>query len=182
MELYIGIGVTVIVLLFIFIIYNSLVKLNNRVKEAFATMDVYLKKRWDLIPNIVDTVKGYASHEKEVIDSITSSREKLLGANSASEMAEANQELTSALNNLLVIVENYPDLKANQNFMELQAQLEGTENRIATERMKYNEAAKAFNTGIRRFPDNIVASIFGFERKGYFEAQAGAETAPKVEF
>ena len=149
------------------------------------------QRRADLIPNLVATVKGYAAHESETLESVVAARAKATQvtvdpANLTPEALEqfntAQGELSSALGRLLLIQENYPDLKANQNFMELQAQLEGTENRIATERMKYNEAAQAFNTGIRRFPDNIVASIFGFEKKGYFEAQAGAETAPKVEF
>jgi LemA protein len=139
----------------------------------------------------VATVKGYAEHESSTLENVVAARAKAtqvtvdptnLTEEAIAKFNEAQGELSTALGRLLLIQENYPDLKANQQFMELQAQLEGTENRITTERMKYNEAAKYFNTGIRQFPDNIVASLFGFEKKAYFEAQAGAETAPKVEF
>jgi LemA protein len=149
------------------------------------------QRRADLVPNLVATVKGYAAHESETLENVVAARAKAtqvtvdptnLTSEAVAQFNQAQGELSSALGRLLLIQENYPDLKANQNFLELQAQLEGTENRIATERMKFNDAVKSFNTGIRRFPDNIIASIFGFEKKGYFEAQAGAETAPKVEF
>ena len=137
------------------------------------------------------TVKGYAEHESATLENVIAARAKAtqmtvdpanLSEEAIAKFNEAQGELSTALGRLLLIQENYPDLKANQQFSELQAQLEGTENRIATERMKFNDAAKVYNTMIRKFPDNIIASIFGFEKKGYFEAQAGAETAPKVEF
>lgn len=185
--------IAVLVAAFVWVknVYNQMVVSDENVQAAWSQVENVYQRRADLIPNLVATVKGYASHESETLESVVAARAKATQvtvdpANLTPEALEqfntAQGELSSALGRLLLIQENYPDLKANQNFMELQAQLEGTENRIATERMKYNEAAQAFNTGIRRFPDNIVASIFGFEKKGYFEAQAGAETAPKVEF
>ena len=171
--------------------YNKMVTADEGVQAAWAQVENVYQRRADLIPNLVATVKGYAQHESETLENVVSARAKatqtLVDPSDLSEEAiarfnEAQGELSSALGRLLMIQENYPDLKANQNFSELQAQLEGTENRIATERMKFNETARAYNTLIRKFPDNIIASMFGFEKKGYFEAQAGAETAPKVEF
>ena len=172
-------------------VYNRMVVSEESIEAAWSQVENVYQRRADLIPNLVSTVKGYAAHESETLEGVVAARAKATQvtvdpANLTPEALEqfnaAQGELSSALGRLLLIQESYPELKANQNFLELQAQLEGTENRIATERMKYNEAAKYFNTGIRQFPDNIVASIFGFEKKGYFEAQAGAETAPKVEF
>ena len=171
--------------------YNNMVVSDENVQAAWAQVENVYQRRADLIPNLVSTVKGYAEHESETLESVVSARAKPtqvtvdptdITPEAISQFNAAQGELSTALGRLLLIQENYPDLKANQNFLELQAQLEGTENRIATERMKFNEAAKAFNTGIRKFPDNIIASMFGFEKKAYFEAQAGTETAPKVEF
>ena len=171
--------------------YNNMVVSDENVQAAWAQVENVYQRRADLIPNLVATVKGYAAHESETLESVVSARAKAtqvtvdptdITPEAISQFNAAQGELSTALGRLLLIQENYPDLKANQNFLELQAQLEGTENRIATERMKFNEAAKAFNTGIRKFPDNIIASMFGFEKKAYFEAQAGTETAPKVEF
>ena len=171
--------------------YNNMVVSDENVQAAWAQVENVYQRRADLIPNLVSTVKGYAEHESETLESVVSARAKAtqvtvdptdITQEAISQFNAAQGELSTALGRLLLIQENYPDLKANQNFLELQAQLEGTENRIATERMKFNEAAKAFNTGIRKFPDNIIASMFGFEKKAYFEAQAGTETAPKVEF
>ena len=164
---------------------------DENVQAAWAQVENVYQRRADLIPNLVATVKGYAEHESATLENVTAARAKAtqitvspedLTEESIARFNEAQGELSSAIGRLLMVTENYPDLKANQNFLDLQAQLEGTENRITTERMKFNEAAKQFNTEIRRFPDNIVASMFGFEKKGYFEAQARAETAPKVEF
>lgn len=172
-------------------VYNQMVVSDESVQAAWSQVENVYQRRADLIPNLVATVKGYAAHESETLESVVAARAKAtqvtvdptdLTPEALEKFNAAQGELSSALGRLLLIQENYPDLKANQNFSELQAQLEGTENRISTERMKYNDAAKAFNTGIRRFPDNIVASIFGFEKKGYFEAKAGADTAPVVEF
>ena len=171
--------------------YNNMVVSDENVQAAWAQVENVYQRRADLIPNLVSTVKGYAAHESETLESVVSARAKAtqvtvdptdITPEAISQFNAAQGELSTALGRLLLIQENYPDLKANQNFLELQAQLEGTESRIATERMKFNEAAKAFNTGIRKFPDNIIASMFGFEKKAYFEAQAGTETAPKVEF
>ena len=172
-------------------VYNKLVSADEIAQSMWSQVENVYQRRADLIPNLVATVKGYAAHESETLESVVAARAKAtqvtvdpsnLTAESVAKFNEAQGELSTALGRLLLIQENYPDLKANENFRDLQAQLEGTENRIATERMKFNQAVKDFNTSIRRFPDNIIASVFGFEKKGYFEAQAGAETAPKVEF
>ena len=171
--------------------YNSFVKLRNKGDEAEAGIDAHLKERADLIPNLVETVKGYAEHEQETLEGVIAARSKAtqitvdpdqLSEESIAAFQEAQGEIGAALGRLLAISENYPDLKANRNFSELQAELAGTENRIATERRKYNEVAKAYNTMVRRFPRNVIASMFGFGQKGYFEAADGAAEAPKVEF
>lgn len=172
-------------------VYNKLVSADEIAQSMWSQVENVYQRRADLIPNLVATVKGYAAHESETLESVVAARAKAtqvtvdpsnLTAESVAKFNEAQGELSTALGRLLLIQENYPDLKANKNFRDLQAQLEGTENRIATERMKFNQAVKDYNTNIRRFPANIIASAFGFEKKGYFEAQAGAETAPKVEF
>ncbi len=172
-------------------VYNKLVSADEIAQSMWSQVENVYQRRADLIPNLVATVKGYAAHESETLESVVAARAKAtqvtvdpsnLTAESVAKFNEAQGELSTALGRLLLIQENYPDLKANENFRDLQAQLEGTENRIATERMKFNQAVKDYNTNIRRFPANIIASAFGFEKKGYFEAQAGAETAPKVEF
>ncbi len=171
--------------------YNNMVAADESVQEKWAQVENVYQRRADLIPNLVATVKGYTEHEASTLEGVVEARAKAtqvtvdpenLSEEAIAKFNEAQGELSTALGRLMMIQENYPDLKASQQFSELQAQLEGTENRIATERMKYNEAAKAYNTYIRKFPANLVASMFGFEKKGYFEAQAGAETAPKVEF
>lgn len=171
--------------------YNNMVTEDENVQNAWAQVENVYQRRADLIPNLVATVKGYAEHESATLENVIAARAKAtqmtvdpanLSEEAIAKFNEAQGELSTALGRLLLIQENYPDLKANQQFSELQAQLEGTENRIATERMKFNDAAKVYNTMIRKFPDNIIASIFGFEKMGYFEAQTGAETAPKVEF
>ena len=172
-------------------VYNGLVTLDENTQSAWSQVENVYQRRADLIPNLVATVKGYAAHESETLENVVAARAKAtqvtidpssLSAEEVAKYNEAQGELGNALGRLLLIQENYPDLKANQNFRDLQAQLEGTENRIATERMKFNQAVKDYNTSIRRFPNNIIASMFGFEKKGYFEANSGAENAPKVEF
>lgn len=172
-------------------VYNQIVVSDEYVQSMWAQVENVYQRRADLIPNLVSTVKGYAAHESETLESVVAARSKAtqvtvdpsdLTPEALARYNAAQGELSNALGRLLMIQESYPDLKANQNFLELQAQLEGTENRIATERMKFNDSVKSFNTGIRRFPDNIIASMFGFEKKGYFEAQEGAQTAPAVEF
>lgn len=171
--------------------YNSLVKADEQVKAAWSQVENVYQRRADLIPNLVATVKGYAEHESETLESVVEARSKAtqvtvdpdkLDAEQIMEFQKAQGELSQAIGRLVMLRESYPDLKANQNFRDLQAQLEGTENRISTERMKFNETSRAYNTMVRSFPKNIIASMFGFETKGYFEASEGAETAPKVEF
>ena len=190
---YIVIIVIAVIVLGVFIwvknTYNGLVKSEEGVDAAWAQVENVYQRRADLVPNLVATVKGYAAHESETLESVIAARSRAtqvtvsdLSEENIEKFNKAQGELSSALGRLLMITENYPDLKANENFRDLQAQLEGTENRIATERMKFNETARAYNTKVRSFPANIIASMFGFEKKGYFEAQEGAETAPKVEF
>lgn len=171
--------------------YNGLVKADEQVSAAWAQVENVYQRRADLIPNLVATVKGYAEHESSTLESVMAARARAtqmtvdasdLNAESIAEYQDAQGELSQALGRLLMITENYPDLKANQNFRDLQAQLEGTENRIATERMKFNESARAYNTMVRSFPKNIIASMFNFDTKGYFKAEEGAETAPEVKF
>lgn len=171
--------------------YNNMVKLDEGVQAAWSQVENVYQRRADLIPNLVATVKGYAAHEQETLEGVISARSKAtqitvdpenLTPEELSKFQKAQGELGSALGKLLAITENYPDLKANTNFLELQSQLEGAENRITVERQKFNETARVYNTTIRQFPKNIVAGMFGFEKKPYFEAQVGAEQAPKVEF
>jgi LemA protein len=162
--------------------YNRMVTEREGVDKAWAQVENVLQRRGDLIPNLVETVKGYAAHEKEVFESVADARGRLAGATSPQEAAAANAGLTSALGRLLAIAENYPQLKANENFIRLQDELAGSENRIATERMRYNEAVRAYNTLIKRFPANFIAGLFGFGEREYFEAEAGAREAPKVKF
>jgi len=162
--------------------YNSLVTLDESVKGAWAQVENQLQRRYDLIPNYVETVKGYASHEKEVLLKVTEARAKVGGASTVSEKMEANNQLTSALGRLLLVVERYPDLKANTNFIRLQDELAGTENRIAVERRRFNEMVKTYNIKIRHFPTNIIAGMFGFEKATFFEVPKERQEAPKVKF
>ena len=162
---------------------NELVVQKNAIDGAFAQVDVALQRRSDLIPNLVETVKGFASQEKDVIASVANARAALGGARSPAEKISANGQLDSALSRLLVVVESYPQLKSDANFMRLQDELAGTENRIAVERRKYNETVQKYNTSIELFPNNIAASLFGFQRNdAYFKTDPGARTAPKVNF
>jgi LemA protein len=162
--------------------YNSLVKKDEGVKASWAQVENQLQRRMDLIPNYVETVKGYARHEREVFIEVTEARAKVAGSVTPSQQIEANTELSAALSRLLLVVERYPDLKANQNFIRLQDELAGTENRIAVERMRYNETVRDYNVYIRRFPNNILAGIFGFGRATLFEAPEEAKEPPKVQF
>lgn len=162
--------------------YNTLVNLDEGVKGAWAQVENQLQRRFDLIPNYVETVKGYAAHEKEVLIQVTEARAKVGGAKTVPEKIEANNQLTSALSRLLVVVERYPDLKANVNFIRLQDELAGTENRIAVERRRYNDTVKQYNVYRRSFPNNIFAGMFGFEEAKFFEAVDAAQTAPQVKF
>jgi len=160
--------------------YNGLVVKSELVQTAWSQIDNQLQRRNDLIPNLVETVKQYAAHESEVFTQVSEARSKLAGATTVEDMAQADAEVTSALSRLLAIVENYPELKANENFIQLQDELAGTENRIAVARRDYNEADRSYNTAIRRFPTNIIAGIFGFDRVQYFEASEDARQAPDV--
>lgn len=163
-------------------VYNRLVGLDEGVNAAWAQVENQLQRRLDLIPNLVNTVKGYAEHEKDVLTAVTNARARVGSAQTIPDKINANNQLTSALGRLLVVMENYPNLKADQNFLALQSQLEGTENRIAVERRRYNEATRTYNTTIRKFPDNILANMLGFERKTFFEADEGAKQVPEVKF
>ena len=171
--------------------YNGLVKADEAVSTAWSNVENQYQRRADLIPNLVNTVKGYAAHEKETLDAVVAARARATqvavnAENLTPEMLQEYQksqgEVGAALGRLLAVAEAYPDLKANKNFLELQAQLEGTENRISVERRNFNEAAKKYNTSIRTFPRNILAGMFGFEKRPYFEAQAGVENVPVVQF
>ena len=164
-------------------VYNDLTAKREAVKVAWSQVDVALQRRADLIPNLVETVKGFAKHEEKAIDDVASARAALIGAKTPSDKIAANSQLDGALGRLLVVVENYPNLKANENFLRLQDELAGTENRIAVERRKYNETVQAYNTQIQLFPNNLVASFSGFQREdAYFKTEPGARTAPKVAF
>jgi LemA protein len=171
--------------------YNSMVEKQEAVEGQWAQVQNVYQRRMDLIPNLVETVKGVANFEKGTLEAVVQARAEATKTNiNASDLTpekvaqfqKAQEGLTGALSKFMSIVENYPDLKANQNFSELQAQLEGTENRITVERMKFNEAVQEYNTYIRKFPNNMTAGMFGFEKKGYFEASAGADKAPTVKF
>lgn len=180
-----GIVIVAIVLLIFFSIkgtYNSLVQLDEGVKGAWAQVENQLQRRYDLIPNYVETVKGYAKHEKEVFLKVTEARAKVGGATNIKDKIAANNEMSSALSRLLLVVERYPDLKANQNFIRLQDELAGTENRIAVERRRYNETVKTYNIKIRSFPTNIMAGMFGFGKAEFFKVAAAAKETPKVKF
>ena len=171
--------------------YNGLVSMDEGVQNKWADVETQYQRRADLIPNLVNTVKGYAAHEKETLEGVVKARSeatsvkidaKNMTAEQMAQYQKAQNGVSSALSKLLLVVEKYPDLKANQNFLELQSQLEGTENRITVARRDFNGAAKEYNTAIRKFPKNILAGMFGFEKKAYFEAQEGAEKAPEVQF
>jgi len=162
--------------------YNSLVTMDETVKSAWAQVENQLQRRYDLIPNYVETVKGYAAHEKDVFVKVTEARSRVAGAGSIGDKIEANNQLSSALSRLLVVVERYPELKANTNFIRLQDELAGTENRIAVERRRYNETVKVYNIKIRRFPTNLIAGMFNFERAAFFEVPKERQEAPKVKF
>lgn len=162
--------------------YNKFVNLDLGVKSAWSQVENQLQRRYDLIPNLVETVKGYAAQERNVLVEVTNARSKVGGAGTIPDKIAANNELTGALSRLMVVVERYPDLKSNQNFLRLQDELAGTENRIAVERMRYNEAVKVYNGMIRSFPSNILAGMYGFKEAAFFESPKEAKTAPKVKF
>ncbi|WP_418992189.1 LemA family protein [Alistipes sp.] len=191
MKKWIWIGVAVVVAIFFYATYNGFVNREEGLNTAWANVETQYQRRADLIPNLVNTVKGYAEHETRTLESVTEARARATSINLTvedltperlAEFQQAQAEVRSALGRLLAISESYPDLKANQNFLELQAQLEGTENRIAVARKEYNNVARAYNVAVRRFPANLVAKLFGFDQKPYFESSEGAATAPTVQF
>jgi LemA protein len=189
--LWIAIGIVVVVIIVVISSYNGLVKKSEEAMMAWSNVETAYQRRSDLIPNLVNTVKGYAAHELETLQSVTDARTKATSVTIDPSTAtpaqmeawmEAQDEVNGALGRLIAVAESYPDLKANENFMQLQQQLEGTENRISTERRKYNEAVREYNVAIRRFPSNIIAGMFGFEKMELFEAAEGADEVPVVEF
>lgn len=180
MILYIMIGL-IILLLYVLVTYNGLIKSNNFVKEAFSTMDVYLKKRWDLIPNLVEVVKRYAKHEKETIEKITDLRTNTYETMSADKKIDVNEQLTQGLSRIMAISENYPDLKASQSFIELSHNLTKIEDEIANSRKYYNGTVRIFNNKIQMFPSNIIANLFGFHSANMFEANTDEKDNVKVD-
>lgn len=185
MWLYLMIGIVVLVILVLLIIvglYNGIISARNKVKNAWSQIDVQLKRRIDLIPNLVETVKGYATHEKGVFTEVTEARSGLMNANSVKDVEIANNQLTDALKSLFAVAENYPDLKASQNFQDLQGQLSETEDKIAYSRQFYNDTVLMYNNKCQMFPSTIIASLFHFNEADFFEANETDRTAPSVKF
>lgn len=181
MLLYIIIAIIALIIIYVLVQYNSFVKLNNMVKEAFATMDVYLKKRWDLIPNLVEVVKGYAEHESSIIEKVVKLRNLSYDKMSVTDKIDTNQQLATGLSNIMAIAENYPNLKASQNFSDLSNQLSKIEDEIANSRKYYNAIVRNLNTKIEMFPSNIIAKIFNFKIAKMFEADTNEKDNVKVE-
>ena len=184
-------AVAVLGVVWVYRTYNGFVRMDEEVKNAWAQVETQYQRRSDLIPNLVNTVKGYAAHERETLEGVIEARAKATSVNlsvdeltpeTMAEFQQAQEGVRSALGRLLVVAERYPDLKANQNFQELQAQLEGTENRIAVARERFNTTVRAYNVSVRRFPAVIIAGMFGFDQKPYFQADEKAQQAPVVEF
>ena len=186
MTLLIILGVIVLLALWAISIYNGLVRLRNNRENAFANIDVQLKQRYDLVPQLVSTVKGYASHEKELLEKVTAARSAAMSATNINDKMAADQQLTNALAGLKVSVEAYPDLKANQNFLQLQSELSDIENKLAATRRFFNSTARELNNSVQTFPNNLLAGIFGFQKEPMYEIsaseRAAVETAPKIEF
>lgn len=176
------VGIIAVLVIYVFTAYNGLVSKEAEVDSQWATVESKLQRRYDLIPNLVNSVQGSMEQEKEVFGNISEARSKMAGANTVKETAEASTEMESALSRLLVVMENYPELKSNENVKTLMTQLEGTENRISVERDRYNKAVKNYNVAIKRFPKSLVANMTGFSQKDYFEAVEGAEVVPEVDF
>lgn len=175
--LYIILGVLVLIVLWLVFTYNGFVALVNRAKEAWSDIEVQMKRRYDLIPNLVETVKGYATHEREAFENVTKARAAAMGASSMAEHGQAENMLTGALKSLFAVSEAYPDLKANQNFMELQRELSDTENKIQAARRFFNQNVMALNTGLEQFPGNIVGGMFNFAKREFFELEEGEQAA-----
>lgn len=181
MWIYIIIVIIVLIVIYALALYNSFVKLNNKVKEAFSTMDVYLKKRWDLIPNIVETVKGYAKHEKDTLKEVVELRNSTYDKMSDEEKIKTNEQLSSGINKIMALAEAYPDLKANENFKDLSKQLTKVEDDIANSRKYYNGVVRIYNNKVEMFPSNIFAGLFGYKSKAMFETSANERENVKVE-
>jgi LemA protein len=176
-------GIIVLVVIWLVGMYNSLIGLRNQVKNAWAQIDVQLKRRHDLIPNLVETAKGYMQHERGTLESVTNARSKAMGADSVGDKAKAEGELSGAISRFMLVVENYPDLKANQNFLALQEELTSTENKIAFSRQAYNDQVLFYNNKIQMFPSNIIAGMFNFQQSDFFELEdKGDRETPKVDF
>ncbi|HML05211.1 MAG TPA: LemA family protein [Methanobacterium sp.] len=185
MSILIIIGIVLVILILIGLVigmYNGLINARNRVKNAWSQINVQLKRRTDLIPNLVETVKGYAAHERGVFENVTKARSSLMNAQGVQETADANNQLTGALKSLFAVAENYPNLKANENFLDLQTQLEDTEDKIAYSRQFYNDTVLMYNNKIQMFPSNILARQFGFEEAEFFEIPESETEVPKVQF
>ena len=174
--------IILIIIVALVLLYNGLVTSRNKVKNAWAQIDVQLNRRADLIPNLVETVKGYAGHEKSVFEDVTAARAGLMNANGVKEISDANNQLSSTLKTLFAVAENYPELKANENFKELQAQLAQTEDKIAYSRQFYNDTVLMYNNKCQTFPSNIIANLFRFKEADFFEVAGEARSVPKVEF
>ena len=181
MWIYIIIAIIVLIVIYTLALYNSFVKLNNKVKEAFSTMDVYLKKRWDLIPNIVEIVKGYAKHEKDTLKEVVELRNSTYDKMSDEEKIKTNEQLSSGINKIMALAEAYPDLKANENFKDLSKQLTKVEDDITNSRKYYNGVVRIYNNKVEMFPSNILAGLFGYKSKAMFEASANERENVKVE-
>ena len=182
-ALLIVVAVLIVFVLFVIGMYNALVRLRNQVDNAWSQIDVQLKRRHDLIPNLVETAKGYMKHERETFEAITNARSRAMGAKTVSEASKAEGMLGEALSKFMLVVENYPDLKANQNFLAVQEELTSTENKIAFSRQNYNDQVLAYNNKIQMFPSNIIAGMFAFGKRDFFEVELAAEReVPKVSF
>ncbi len=182
MWIIIIVAIVVVILLALIGLYNNLVSLKMRVKNAWAQIDTQLKRRFDLIPNLVETVKGYAAHEKETLEKVVEARNTYVTASTVEEKAEANNQLTSTLKNLFALSEAYPDLKANENFLALQTELSGTEDKIAYSRQFYNDTVQMYNTAIMKFPANIISGMFGFKEEAFFKIDESEKEPVKVQF
>ncbi|BES65099.1 LemA family protein [Gottschalkiaceae bacterium SANA] len=182
MGIFIGLGVVVVIIGFVISLYNRLAKLNVNVEESFSSMDVYLKKRYDLIPNLVETVKGYASHEKETLERVIRARNSAMSATDPGEVLEANNQLAMGLKSIFALAESYPDLKANEGFVNLQNQLTKIEEDISNARLYYNGNVKIFNKAIVVFPNVIIANMMGFEKKPFFEIEEAERETVRVQF
>lgn len=175
-------GVVILVLIFMVVTYNALIKAKNNVKNAFSQIDAQLQRRFDLIPNLVETVKGISAHEKELLENVTASRSGYMNAQSAEEKIAMNNQLTSTLKSLFAVMENYPEIKANENFSKLQDELSKTEDKVTYSRQFYNDAVTIYNNKLQAFPNNIIGAIFGFKEEMLFRANEESANAPKVQF